>query len=166
MSLGWGFPVLAMNPSSGGAKGSMKTKTKDVIMGTGLAILAGAAVGGLSYALDGTNLPRLATGAIKLAGGAAIGGAVGMANKPLGYGAAGGGAALGIYDIGSEAVGAMASGGNGNGNGNSTTSGLRSGLRGSMGNIMVGGRQAPLQMRAAVGRGSMGRVMMPGRRRY
>jgi len=105
------LPVLVMNPS--GAKGKKMAKKRNPAMRLGLkdlalAFLGGVAVGGVAYALDGTNMGRYATGAIKMATGALVGGGVAMASKPIGLGIAGGGAATGINDIGGEALAGMA----------------------------------------------------------
>ena len=120
-----GLPVLALNPSP--AKGKRMAKRKMKWGDVGLLVLGSVAVAGTAYAIDAFNMSKLMSGGVKLLTGALVGGGVAMVSPPVGAGIAGGGIALGTYDIAGEALGGLAKA-NSKNNNNSETKSIRANI--------------------------------------
>jgi len=120
-----GLPVLALNPSP--AKGKRVAKRKMKWGDVGLLVLGSVAVAGTAYAIDAFNMSKLMSGGVKLLTGALVGGGVAMVSPPVGAGIAGGGIALGTYDIAGEALGGLAKA-KSNNNNNSETKSIRANI--------------------------------------
>lgn len=129
-----GFQVLAMNPSPrkrGNVAATRRSSNPKKRKGTrrktrrrrnpaiswalvGMAILGGAAIGAVSYAVEGLDISKAAQGGIQAAVGVGVGIAASKVNTGLGAGLAGGGTAVGLKNLGEAVLMAMAKPANGN----------------------------------------------------
>lgn len=125
----------------------MAKKRMSSLAQIGLAALAATAVAGVGYAINGTDLPKLAKGSIKLGVGLLAGAPLTMVSPGLGLGTIGAGVGLGATDLGSEAIAMLASAPADNG---AATSAIRSRKRRrQMGAVTTGQSQSQRQLTAA-----------------
>lgn len=93
-----------------------------------MAALGATAVAAAAYAVEGTDLSKLAVGGIQSAAGVAVGTGVSMVSKGLGVGIASGGVAIGLKNVGEELMMRSALPAGANNNDNNDVSAIRANL--------------------------------------